>query len=160
MVKHHQFYDGRGHCSYSKLQRRILICIGIGWLRRSLVRKKSRYVSDQCIFSKICRIGAKEWFSNRFGCKDSPNGEPEYPANEPCLSTIQACGQDGMAGTSPMGRSDDTRGHRPATRCTMKPSLSNTPSDSVEYRRHRCQLITSFEFYVLQTSKVLCYVRI
>jgi hypothetical protein len=32
-----------------------------------------------------CRIGAKEWFSNRFGCKDSPNGEPEYPANEPCL---------------------------------------------------------------------------
>jgi hypothetical protein len=32
-----------------------------------------------------CRIGAKEWFSNRFGCKDSPNGEPEYPANEPWL---------------------------------------------------------------------------
>jgi hypothetical protein len=39
-------------------------------------------------------------------------------ANAKCahahLSTIYACCQDGMTGTSPMGRSDGTRGQKPA----------------------------------------------
>jgi hypothetical protein len=69
-----------------------------------------------------CRIGASEWFSNRLGCNDSPNGEPENPGNDDWLSTMYACCQDGMAGTSPMGRSDGTSGQKPATE--NKPRLS------------------------------------
>jgi hypothetical protein len=61
-----------------------------------------------------CRIGASEWFSNRLGCNDSPNGEPENPGSDDWLSTMYACCQDGMAGTSPMGRSDGTSGQKPA----------------------------------------------
>ena len=83
-----------------------------------------------------CRMGANDRFSNRFGCKGGkPNGEPENPptaGSVAWLSSIYACCQDGMAGTSPMGRcDDDMRGHNPVTWCRNNPCLSKPYLDFI-----------------------------
>ena len=70
------------------------------------------------------------------------------------LSTIYACCQDGMTGTSPTGRSDGTRGQKPAYREANTCQLNQKLHLDTSVKAHSAQHMANIMSIILVTAFV------